>query len=192
MAAKLDRWADLISIPKYTTWNKQNPAADPAQCGKYRPDFVYELPTSVVIVEFDERQHADRALKCELTRMAEISLGYGGMPVHWIRYNPDPFGHDGIRYNPDKAKREALLLSQLRQALDGTAVDYEHFITVTFICHSVNYGRRSLLYEDWVDGDNFMLKSYKFKTIEDYTVWAEERLDRLERKFKLLACVGRR
>lgn len=186
MACRLERWADLMSIPKYTTWNKQNPEADPAQCGKYRPDFVYQLPASVVIVEFDEREHKDRALRCELARMAEISLGYGGMPVHWIRYNPDPFRIDRYLSDPDKAKREAVLLSQLREALDATA-DYEHFITLTFICYSVTYSlnsrRRSLLYRgDCICTYDIMLRTYKFKTVEDYTVWAEEWLERTEKR----------
>jgi hypothetical protein len=184
MAAKLERWADLMSIPKYTTWNRHNPEADPAQCGKYRPDFVYQLPASVVIMEFDEREHKDRVLKCELARMAEISLGYGGMPVHWIRYNPDTFRVAGYLAEPTKATREVLLLSQLGQALN-VAADYEHFITLTFICYSVNDSRRrrSLLYRgDCVCTDDILLRTYKFKTIEDYTVWAEEWLERSERK----------
>ena len=100
------------------------------------------------------------------------------MPVHWIRYNPDSFRFFGRLFDPDKAKWEALLLGQLRQALDDAAnADYEHFITLTYICYNLNFGRRSLLCEeDCTGGVNCMLRIYKFKTIEDYTVWAERRL----------------
>ena len=42
MAAKLQKWAKEGLIPMYNLWNKTNPMADPAQCGLYRPDFVFE------------------------------------------------------------------------------------------------------------------------------------------------------
>ena len=99
------RWASKDLIPIYTTWNRQNPMADPAQCGKYRPDFVYERPSSVVVVEFDENQHKTYALRCELARMAEVSLGYGGCPVHWVRYNPDSFRMNGVAAEPCDSTR---------------------------------------------------------------------------------------
>jgi hypothetical protein len=65
--------------------------ADSTQCGRYRPDFVYEWAEGVLILEYDEQMHSDRAKRCELVRMAEVSHGYGGRPVCWVRFNPDAF-----------------------------------------------------------------------------------------------------
>jgi hypothetical protein len=175
MAAKLVKWASRNLIPKYTTWNRQNPMADPAQCGKYRPDFIYERPTSVVVIEFDEHQHRSYALRCELARMAEISLGYGGCPVHWVRYNPDSFRVNGIAAEPSDASRSSMLFNQMQWALD--CLDYDHLITVTYICYSINSGRRSLSNAgDCSCGMSYLVRRYRFKTVDDYTIWAEGRL----------------
>jgi hypothetical protein len=170
MAAKLVKWAETDLIPIYTTWNRQNPMADPAQCGKYRPDFIYERPASVVVIEFDENQHRSYTLRCELARMAEVSLGYGGSPVHWVRYNPDSFRVNGAVAEPSEASRSSMLLTQMQWALD--CVDYEHLITVTYICYSINSGRRSLSGA----GMSYLVRRYRFKTVDDYTLWAEGRL----------------
>jgi 1,4-dihydroxy-2-naphthoyl-CoA synthase len=64
----------------------------------------------------------------------------------------------------------------LRWALD--CVDYEHLITVTYICYSINSGRRSLSGE--AAGMGYLVRRYRFKTVDDYTLWAEGRLARCE------------
>lgn len=197
MAAKLRCWTEagpmrmntswnranpyqVAPIQMYTTWNRVNPSADPAQCGRYRPDFVYELPVSVVLNEYDEHQHRDRALRCELVRMAEISLGYGGQPVHWVRFNPDSFRVNGVLMNYGEAVRDRILYLQLKEAVE--CVDYEHFITITFVCYSVNSGRRTLPNTgDCSGGFCDSVRVYKFKTIDDYTRWAEGRLALVEK-----------
>jgi len=58
-------------------------------CGKERPDRVYELDDKIIILECDEHQHKDRQCICEQTRMVNISQGFGGIPVYFIRWNPD-------------------------------------------------------------------------------------------------------
>lgn len=179
MAAMLVSWAETDLIPVYTSWNRQNPMADPIQCGKYRPDFIYELQTSIVFNEFDENQHSSYTLRCELVRMAETSLGYGGMPVHWVRYNPDSFRVNGKVFRPSDSSRHSMLLSQLQSAL-GSA-DYDHFITITYICYSLNSGAQSLTnFGDCSGGASELLRVYKFKTVEDYMVWVERRLQLVE------------
>ena len=179
MAYKLEKWASSDLIPSYTTWNRRNPLADPAQCGRYMPDFVFEGPVSVVLDEFDENQHRDRTFQCELVRMAEVSLGYGGQPVHWIRYNPDSFRVNGVLVEPSLHMREKMHLSQLQSAFEITSYDY--LINITYICYSVNSGGRSLPNEgDWSFGNSDLLRIYRFKTIEDYVSWAEMRLGKIE------------
>lgn len=164
MAAKLDDWAREDHIPRYTSWNKQNPLADPAQCGKYRVDFEFQYDIGVVLLEFDEQMHADRVLRCELVRQAEVALGYGGLPVHWIRFNPDAFKVDGITRMTKREEREKELLKQLQQALSHA--DYQHPVTVTYICYN-----KAMQTGD----ENELVQTHKFKTMEAYNVWVEAR-----------------
>jgi hypothetical protein len=91
MENKLKEWATKGHIPQYTLWNKQIPSADPAACGKNRPDFSFVSDTSAIVLEFDEYQHKLEVPRCELVRMANIFYSYRGLPVTFIRYNPDAF-----------------------------------------------------------------------------------------------------
>jgi hypothetical protein len=61
------------------------------QCGRERPDFVITHQAHVTCVEVDEDQHKWYACECEQTRMVNITQTFGGLPVLWIRYNPDKF-----------------------------------------------------------------------------------------------------
>lgn len=169
MAATLDEWARTDSIPRYTRWNKQNPLADPAQCGKYRVDFEFEHALGVVLLEYDEQMHADRNLRCELVRQAEVALGYGGFPVHWIRFNPDAFKVDGVTRVTKREERENELLKQLQQAL--AHADYEHPIIVTYICY--NQGLAGAAMDGASSVKNELVQTHKFKTIEAYNQWVE-------------------
>jgi hypothetical protein len=164
MAAKLDEWARQALIPRYTLWNRQNPLADPAQCGKYRVDFTFEMPTGVVLLEYDEQMHADRVLRCELVRQAEVSLGFGGLPTHWIRFNPDAFKIDGTTRVTKMTERLAELLKQLQDAM--ARADYEHPITVTYLC----YNKIAL---DHDGNGNDLVQTHKFKTMVDYNTLVE-------------------
>lgn len=60
-------------------------------CGKERPDFVFDMIKFILILECDEHQHKDRLLSCERTRMMNIGQSYGGIPIYFIRWNPDDY-----------------------------------------------------------------------------------------------------
>ncbi len=116
----LQEWAKAGLIPTYDLWNKKNPMADPEQCGRYRPDFVYESADpaeGVLLLEYDERIRSDRIKRCELVRMAEASLGYGGRPLNWIRYNPDEFKVARKTLRTSVKQREAVLLKMLQDMI---------------------------------------------------------------------------
>lgn len=163
LAGTLDQWADEGKISKYTAWNKQNWLADPIQCGKYRVDFIFEMQAGVVLLECDERQHCEYVKRCELVRQAEVALGFGGLPVHWIRYNPDAFKINGITRVTKREERESTLLRHLQMAL--TRPDFGNFITVTYICYD-HPGTTS------TDPD-VLVQGLAFKTVEDYNTWVE-------------------
>ena len=159
MAGMLESWAAKALIPKCTSWNRRNPSADPAQCGIFRPDFVFEWVEGVLILEYDEQMHADRSKRCELVRMAQVSIGYGGRPVFWIRYNPDAFKVAGITLRTSRKTREAVLLRML-QGMIGDA-DYDHIMTIHYVC-----------YDNEISEDN-LVQTVQFSTIQDYENWVD-------------------
>ena len=70
-------------------------------CGRERPDFQIDCETHFVYVEVDEHQHNSYACECEQTRMINL-VEARGMPVRFIRYNPDV-------YEPMKGQRKVKL-----------------------------------------------------------------------------------
>ena len=91
-------------------------------CSEYRPDFVIDMGSHAIIVEVDENQHRSYACQCEQIRMIQIFNDYGGVPVFFIRFNPDSYINvDGCKqysYNG----REATLL-ELIQKLQQMNID---------------------------------------------------------------------
>lgn len=87
---------------------------------KFRPDFRFHCGTHVVFLEVDENQHKHRASR-EYARMTTISQAYDGLPVRFIRYNPDAYvvGDDNAeRKNPSFPERATLLRYVLQRAID--------------------------------------------------------------------------
>jgi hypothetical protein len=99
---------------RWTAWNKQ--LAETA-CGRYRPDFAFELTTHVVVVEVDEHQHAQLGYNCDTARMVDIYGAYGGLPVKFIRFNPDEFQLAGVATRLTMPTRLKTLHAELRAAL---------------------------------------------------------------------------
>lgn len=64
---------------------------DHAVCGLERPDRVYDFKDKIVILECDEDQHDSRPCVCEQSRMVNIGQMFGGLPVYFIRWNPDKY-----------------------------------------------------------------------------------------------------
>lgn len=84
--------------------------------GQYlRPDFVLTLEDRVIIVECDEHQHWTYAEECEVARMINLSMVYGGLPVFFIRYNPDSFKINDATQTISQGKRQALLKETIEE-----------------------------------------------------------------------------
>jgi hypothetical protein len=118
-------------------------------CGKERPDRVYEYPDKVVVVECDEHQHKDRQCLCEQTRMINIAQGYGGLPVYFIRWNPDD-------YNPANDKKEPELLTR-RHKLAGDVIRDIQNGKMKLPCNGLVYAIY-LYYDEW---DGFANETWK-------------------------------
>lgn len=85
------------------TGDSTDKVVNDGDCGRERPDRVFDFGDKVVVLECDEHQHKDRQCSCEQTRMVNISQGYGGLPVYFIRWNPDPYAP-----SVDTKKRESV------------------------------------------------------------------------------------
>ncbi len=136
--------------------------AETSQCGRFRPDFVYKWNKGVLVLEFDEEMHRVYPKRCELERMVQVTLGYGGKPVFWIRYNPDKFKVNGITYDTPRKNREEILLTLLQDTL-GNA-DYNHFMTICY-----------LFYDKAEDEDEYAVYApkFQFRTPQEYLEWVD-------------------
>ena len=171
IAGFLQACADAGDLPgSWTTWNKQIATADPTQCGRRRPDFLYDIDDEqrVVIVEVDEHAHESYDRRCELGRQAEVATSFGGRQVILIRFNPDALvSEPWIKAIPAKERR-TLLLECLKQALaPGQPGCFDNHLRVTVHClfyppfdafteptqqQTFTFARVQPDYEAWADG----------------------------------------
>ena len=93
---------------------------DGGACGLERPDRVYDFGDKIVILECDEDQHKSRPCLCEQTRMVNLGQAFGGMPVYFIRWNPDNYEPRDARKMPEIViRRYELVGNYLRDIRDG-------------------------------------------------------------------------
>jgi len=94
-------------------------------CGKWRPDFIFQLLAWSVIIEVDEHQHKYHTTDlCERIRMINVSQALGH-PVFWIRYNPDTFNDEnGLRSQITDRHRQHILLEWLKFALENKPIQF--------------------------------------------------------------------
>lgn len=81
--------------------------------GNKRPDFTFDMTTHMVILEVDEYQHSKYIKECENVRMYNITQSLGGIPVIWIRYNPDIYMVGNNKINTPDRYRHATLIEYL-------------------------------------------------------------------------------
>jgi hypothetical protein len=124
-------------------------------CSKKKPDFVYHCGTHIVIIEVDENQHKsykctiygdnkEGRMKGERIRMFDISQSFDGLPVVFLRYNPDNYRVNGILEKYPDSKRHILLIKWVNKCLRDR----------DFIGYNVKY----LFYDDFKESDGNFLK----------------------------------
>lgn len=82
-------------------------------CGKERPDRVYDFGDKIVILECDEHQHRERACLCEQIRMVNIGNNFGGIPVYFIRWNPDNYSPANSNKRPEPLSKRYKLCGDM-------------------------------------------------------------------------------
>jgi very-short-patch-repair endonuclease len=83
-------------------------------CNSYRPDFVIDYEFFKVIIEVDENQHNSYECEYEQKRMINIYQDFGGIPILFIRYNPDSYKTINGIESINKNNRESILLDILK------------------------------------------------------------------------------
>jgi hypothetical protein len=174
LASRLTKWTAHGKLALFTMWGRQNPEAYPPQCGADRPDFVWELERDqrVLILECDENAHRPYAVRCEFTRPINIAVGYGGRPVHLVRFNPDPLAY--VKKMPEKKERESVLLSRMQAALASAPSDdsmFNHILIIEF-----------LYYYD-IPGSTLTaphVQTIAFSSAAEYEDWAESTIVKFE------------
>jgi len=106
------------------TWNDQ---VIDTSCTKQRPDFVFHCGSHVIIVEVDEEQHKsykscgntkDEVFKTEARRMYNVGNIFVGLPVTFLRFNPDNFKDtDGKKVTIATSKRHDILIKWLKKCI---------------------------------------------------------------------------
>ena len=112
---------------RYTTYDRQ---INGGECGRERPDFLWDTGTHAVMLEVDEFQH-QRGYKCEIDRMRNITTSIG-LPCLWIRYNPDEYKGGGK--NLKNVQRRDLLMRVLREAFQSPPSNSDEYCRVRYLC----------------------------------------------------------
>lgn len=94
-------------------------------CGRERTDFYLDCKTHVVCVEVDEKGYKHNTQECELTRMNNIFMAFGGMRVVFIRYNPHDFRDlTGTKQKVTEKERFDILKGWIQHTIDKEPQDF--------------------------------------------------------------------
>ena len=115
--------------------NSTDVVIEKGECGRERPDRVFEFDDKVVILECDEHQHKDRQCLCEQTRMINIGQSFGGFPVYFLRWNPDLYAPGDSRAPEPVARRHKLVADYLQQIEDGYVDLPTALVSVLYLYH---------------------------------------------------------
>ena len=125
------------------------------ECGLERPDRVFETMTFVLIFECDERQHSDRQCSCEQTRMVNIGQSFCGLPVYFIRWNPDDYQPKNDTDPEDIKKRNMLAGDFINSILtERTLLPQTNLVSVIYLYYD---GWDGILNEKWEAVTKFVI-----------------------------------
>jgi hypothetical protein len=123
---KISRLAKQTAVFNYLDQRKELPEPkstdtmiEGGECGKERPDRVYDFGDKIIIIECDEHQHKNRQCDCEQTRMVNIGQSFGGIPVYFIRWNPDDYSPANAKKEPEIVSKRHILLGDLLRDINN-------------------------------------------------------------------------
>lgn len=120
-------------------------------CNRRRPDFLFNCGSYNLCLEIDEFQHKAQQYSCECVRIYDI-VNSIGMPVFFLRYNPDDFKKpSGRMAKIIEQKRHEILLRALDHCLKMPPKSEKEFIRI-----------RYLFYDGWIETDtDYEIIEYK-------------------------------
>jgi hypothetical protein len=101
-------------------------------CGGERPDFQIDCGTHFVYIEVDENQHKSYLCECEQIRMINM-IEVRGIPVRWIRYNPDSYKPVQGQRVITLENREKKLEELIRYAIKHSPIEDGAFSNVLYL-----------------------------------------------------------
>jgi len=108
-------------------------------CSKYRPDFVVDMILFKLIIEVDENQHKSYACECEQARMIQLHQDFGGIPIVFLRYNPDSYKKFDENNNPvgkairGNKKRLHVLLKTINNFKNEASKEWSKPLSVCYL-----------------------------------------------------------
>jgi hypothetical protein len=101
------------------------------ECGNYRPDILIDSNTHFIVIEIDENQHENYNVNCEMARMNNIYIALG-LPVIFLRYNPDTFFLNNIKNEIKQNDRLNILFERINYYKEYTFNDIPLIIEKIF------------------------------------------------------------
>ena len=101
-------------------------------CGRERPDFQFDCGTHFVYIEVDENQHRSYPCECEQTRMINL-VEARGMPVSFIRYNPDVYEPIKGQKKVIIEQREKKLIEYVKYSMNNSPIIAGAFANVIYL-----------------------------------------------------------
>ena len=117
-------------------------------CGKERPDRIYDFEDKIVVLECDEHQHRERICTCEQTRMVNIGQSFGGLPVYFIRWNPDNYSPERDSKLPEVLSKRHKLCGDLIRDIKDTKIQLPTALVSAIYLYYDNWA--SIAEEKWV------------------------------------------
>lgn len=99
-------------------------------CSGRRPDFLIDVESFFIVLEVDENQHRHIPCDCEIGRMVQLHQDFGGIPLVFIRYNPDDYVNSvgekvkGGRKNSNREKHLVWLIKKIIEVKSQTGVPF--------------------------------------------------------------------
>jgi hypothetical protein len=128
--SKENRIRDILTALDITFIH--NKILESSSCGKERPDFQIDCGTHFLYIEVDEHQHQSYLCECEQIRMINL-VESRGMPVSFIRYNPDSYKVIKGQSIITCEKREKYLIEYIKYAMEHSPLEYNAFANVLYL-----------------------------------------------------------
>ena len=127
---KENRVKDVLTANKFKFIHDK--ILESVACGRERPDFQIDCGDFYIYLEVDENQHESYACECEQTRMINL-VHARGMPVMFIRYNPDVYEPVPGQRRIKLEQREKQLMAYLKHYMKNPPMSQGAFANVLYL-----------------------------------------------------------